>query len=300
MTRHFELPTLPEPFPPAFVELLHELLAYGARPASRRDDRRRARRSQLGQSGTFVGHRRYAQGDDLRRLDWSAYARTGVLYVKQLAEDERRTATVLLDLSPRMFVGSPARRTMALRIAAVVGGLALKQLDGVQVIAPGGKAKAVAAFGGAADLGDLLRHLARLPVAQASSRDVMTLCEPRLGVGHVHWISDFARPDEASLVLGALRRRRLGVTGWLPSIAEDEQFAARGFVDIADPATGRSVAVPVDAGLAAAIQDELVLLRRHQERIFAECGARLYRWKTPAADELRRAAYDLVLAACAP
>ncbi len=300
MTRSFAPPPLPEPFPAPFVQLLHELLARGLSPASRRDDQHRARRSQLGQSGTFVGHRRYAHGDDLRRLDWAAYARTGVLFVKQLAEDERRTATLLLDLSPRLCVGAPQRRLAALRCAAVVGGLALRQLDGVQVLAPGAKALTVAAYSGAGDLAELLRHLTRLPVVAATDQEVLGTCEPRMGTGHVHWISDFARPDASARVLRALRRRGLGVTGWLPAIAEDERFVARGFVDVADPQTGQTLALPLDAGLIAAIEKELQITRQRQDRVFAECGARLQRWPAPAADDLRRIAYEPILAACAP
>lgn len=300
MKRTFTPPPLPEPFPAPFVQMLHGLLARGPRPASRRDEQRRARRSQLGQSGTFVGHRRYAHGDDLRRLDWAAYARTGELFVKQLAEDERRTATLLLDLSPRMAVGTPPRRLAALRLAAVVGGLALRRLDGVQVLAPGARELAVAAFRGAGDLGELLRHLARLPVVAATDDDVLATCEPRLGAGHVHWVSDFARPDAAARVLRALRRRGLGVTGWLPAIVEDERFLARGFVDVADPVSGDTMAIPIDAGLIAAIESELLTTRRRQDRVFAECGARLQRWPAPRGDDLQRGVYEPILVACAP
>ncbi|MCA8977173.1 MAG: DUF58 domain-containing protein, partial [Planctomycetes bacterium] len=131
------LPAVPEPFPPGFRTLLHEILSRGPRLIGERVERTPRRRAPLGQSGTFAGHRPYVRGDDLRRIDWAAYARSGELFVMQLEEEERRTATVLLDLSPRLCVGAPPRRLAALRLAAVVGGLALRHLDGLTVLAPG-------------------------------------------------------------------------------------------------------------------------------------------------------------------
>lgn len=298
--RHFVPPELPEPFPAAWVRLLHELLAQRQKPAATRDERRRARRAQAAQSGTFVGHRRYVRGDDPRRIDWAAYARSGELYVVQHADEDRRTATMLLDLAPRTWLGEPPRRLAALRLAAVLGGLALRALDGVQVLVPGAGPLAVAQFTGAGDLGGLLRHLARLPAARSDAREQLALCEPRLAGGALHWIGDFADPDAHRRVLTTLRRRGVPVHGWLPTLPLDERFAVRGYVEIADPDTGASVTVPVDGALAAAVEQELAHLRRRQDRLFAEAGGRLTRWRAPAADDLRRTAYEGLAAAMSP
>lgn len=298
--RRFVPPELPEPFPAAWVKLLHELLAQRTAPTAGRDERRRARRARLAQSGTFVGHRRYVRGDDPRRIDWAAYARSGELYVVQHADEDRRTATLLLDLAPRLWLGEPPRRLAALRLAALLGGFSLRRLDGVQVLAPGAGPLAIAQFAGAAELGALLRHLARLPAARSDAREQMALCEPRLTGGALHWIGDFADPEAHQPVLAALRRRGVPVCGWLPTLPLDERFAARGYLEIADPDTGASLPVPVDAALAAAIERELLQLRRRQDRLFAELGGRLTRWAAPAADDLRRAAYDGLAAAMSP
>jgi uncharacterized protein (DUF58 family) len=282
------------------VALLHELLAQRAAPSAGRDERRRARRARLAQSGTFVGHRRYVHGDDPRRIDWAAYARSGELFVVQHADEDRRTATLLLDLQPRTWLGEPPRRLAALRLAAVLAGLALRRLDGVQVLAPGAGPLAVARFAGAGDLVALLHHLARLPAARTGPREQLALCEPRLAGGALHWVGDFADPEAQRPVLTALRRRGVPIHGWLPTLPLDERFSCRGYVEIADPDTGASLAVPVDSALAAAVERELQQLRRRQDRLFAELGGRLTRWPAPAADDLRRAAYDGLAAAMAP
>jgi uncharacterized protein (DUF58 family) len=296
----FVAPPLPEPFPEPFLRLLHELLARGATPRAQRDDRRRARRAVLAQTGTFVGHRRYARGDDPRRIDWSALARSGELFVKQHADDDRRTVTLLLELAPRMAVGEPPRRLAALRLAAVLGGLALRSVDGVQVLAPGAGAAAVASFAGAGDLGALLTHLRGLPTAIATPRETLALCEPRLATGAVHWIADFADPEAAGAILRALRRRGVPVHGWLPSLPLDGELPARGYVEVADPDTGRSVPIPVDGALLAAVRHELAQLRLRQDRLFAQVGGRLTRWPSPPRDDWRAGAYEAILAEVAP
>ena len=84
MKRRLPWPVVPPPFPAPFVQRLHALLGQPVSFAGAPDHLQRARRAVLSQSGTFVGHRPYVRGDDLRRIDWAAYARTGALYCKQL------------------------------------------------------------------------------------------------------------------------------------------------------------------------------------------------------------------------
>ncbi|MFO1077765.1 MAG: DUF58 domain-containing protein [Planctomycetota bacterium] len=207
MKRAPALPPLPEPFPPPFRALLAELLARRSRIAADRSEHRVRRRTQFGHSGTFAGHRPYAPGDDPRRIDWAAYARSDELHVMQFEEEERRTAALLLDLSARLCVGEAPRRVGALRIAAIVGGLALRHLDGLEVHAPGAPSGAVASFTGLGDYERLLQHLAGLPWAEVAPRDAIAALLDRGACGRVHWISDFAEPAACELPLAALRRR---------------------------------------------------------------------------------------------
>jgi uncharacterized protein (DUF58 family) len=58
-----------------------------------------------GEGLTFADYRRYAPGDDTRRLDWKLYARTEEFYVKQYEEDRDLTVHVLLDGSGSMDYG---------------------------------------------------------------------------------------------------------------------------------------------------------------------------------------------------
>ena len=292
------LPTVPPRFPPAFRTVLHEVLARGPRLAGGRVEPVRARRAALSQSGTFVGHRPYAPGDDLRRIDWAAYARSGELFCKQLEEEERRSATLLLDLSPSLLCGTPPRRLAALRLAAVVGGQALRHLDGLTVLAPGAGAQACVRFEGAGDLERLLQHLDQLPVATGTPREAMDLLWQRGVAGRVHWVSDFADPTGCELLLAAVRRRGGRVTGWLPELREDHAAPTRGYVRIADPETGATTAIAVDAALAAELQRQLEALRRRQDRVFAQCGCQLQRWPAPALDDFRSVVFQEIVVRC--
>lgn len=276
-----QLPDVPEPFPAAFRALLPALLSARGRSDAGRVERLRTRRTQLSQSGTFVGHRRYAHGDDLRRLDWAAYARTGELFTKQLQEEDRRAVTIVLDLSASMSCGSPPRRMGALRVAAIVAGLALAQLDGV-AIAAAGAPDPLARFVGLAQLPSLLEHLRALPIAASAPADSAALLLHGEGVGSVHWIADFAPPHAFELPLTALRRRGARVTGWLPTVPEDEAPPSGGYVRVVDPEDGEDLAVPIDAAFAAELRQKLAALDRQQRRMFAAAGARLWRWPVPA------------------
>jgi uncharacterized protein (DUF58 family) len=292
------LPVVPPRFPEAFRIVLHEVLARGARLSGARQESQRARRSALSQSGTFVGHRPYVRGDDLRAIDWSAYARSGELFVKQFEEEERRTATLLLDLSASLLAGSPPRRLFAMRLAAVIGGMALRHLDGLTVLAPGAGARAFGAFQGAADLDRLLAHLDELPVAASRTREAMELLLQRSVAGRVHWLSDFVDPSACEVVLAAVRRRGGHVTGWLPAIGEDTVAPKHGYVRVADPETGEAFAVAIDRALADEMQRQLDSLRRRQDRLFAQCGCPLVRWVVPNGDALHLSAYQELATLC--
>ncbi len=292
MTRVRSLPVVPERFPTGFRTMLRDLLARGPKLRSGRTEQRRAQSRALAQSGTFVGHRPYVRGDDLRRIDWAACARTGELFVKLLEEEDRRTLTILLDLSASLLAGAPPRRLAALRLAAVLGGLALRRLDGLTIVAPGAGRAELATFAGAGDLDELLRHLDGLPVADTAPEAAIVVFAHRGVAGRIHWISDFAEPRAFEVPLAALRRRGAEVVAWLPTLPEDHGAPRRGYVEVIDPENGASLSVPVDDELAAAMQRELELLARRQARLFAQTGCALVRWASPDANDFRTAPWQ--------
>lgn len=64
------------------------------------------RSARKGMSIDFAEHRQYQPGDDLRRIDWRAYARTDRLYVKEYEADTNAGLIVALDVSGSMDFGT--------------------------------------------------------------------------------------------------------------------------------------------------------------------------------------------------
>lgn len=65
----------------------------------------RHKSSHRGFSVEFTEHREYVHGDELRHLDWRAYARSDRYYVKLYAQETNLRATLVLDNSASMIFG---------------------------------------------------------------------------------------------------------------------------------------------------------------------------------------------------
>ncbi|HEX4929969.1 MAG TPA: DUF58 domain-containing protein [Gaiellaceae bacterium] len=108
------------------LELASRRLTAGRMKGERRSVRR-------GQSVEFADYRNYAAGDDLRQLDWNAYARLEKLFVKLFVEEEDVTVHVLVDASRSMDYGEPNKLDAARRAAAALAYLGLASMDRVSV-----------------------------------------------------------------------------------------------------------------------------------------------------------------------
>ena len=65
-----------------------------------------------GVSVEFADYREYAPGDDLKRLDWRAYARSNRFHIKRYEEESNLRATLLVDASRSMrYQGRSARQS---------------------------------------------------------------------------------------------------------------------------------------------------------------------------------------------
>jgi uncharacterized protein (DUF58 family) len=87
-----------------------------------------------GFSVEFAEHRQYMPGDELRRIDWKVYARTGRHYVKQYEEETNLKAYIVLDSSNSMRYASPgnvSKFEYASSIAAALSYLMIRQQDAV-------------------------------------------------------------------------------------------------------------------------------------------------------------------------
>ena len=91
----------------------------------------RHRSPHRGSSVEFAEYRKYVQGDDTRRLDWKAYARSDRYYIKEFEADTNLRAYFVLDASASMGFGSAGepRIQFARKLAATLSYLIIDQGD---------------------------------------------------------------------------------------------------------------------------------------------------------------------------
>ncbi|MCS6901938.1 MAG: DUF58 domain-containing protein [Myxococcales bacterium] len=213
--------------------------AAGERLASRR-----------GSSVEFQEHRPYVPGDDPRRIDWMAYARSGEPVIKLFRAEEDVVVRLLVDRSASMGFGEPSKLCIARRLAAAVGYLALARLERAQLIEAAPERTLVRPpVRGRASLPELLRSLGALEaqgavdltraidgtVRQGGRPGLMVVC------------SDFF---DGGPVLGALgRARAAGHDVVLFQVVSPEEQAPmlEGDLLLEDAETGETVELTADA-----------------------------------------------------
>lgn len=82
-----------------------------------------------GSSVEFSDFREYTLGDDLRRIDWSAYGRLDKFFVKLFMEEREAFINVFIDGSKSMNFGIPKKSILALQLSAAFSYLSLINMD---------------------------------------------------------------------------------------------------------------------------------------------------------------------------
>src|SRR5215813_8319795 len=104
------------------LELVTRKIFHGRMKGERRSTRK-------GQSVEFADFRSYVPGDDLRFIDWNTYARLDRLFLKMFFEEEDLHFYTLIDASPSMSFGTPAKLQYARQLAAALGFIGLIRGD---------------------------------------------------------------------------------------------------------------------------------------------------------------------------
>jgi uncharacterized protein (DUF58 family) len=123
---------------PAFVrelEALRRRLDIRARSGAAGEHTARRR----GGSAEFQEHRGYVAGDDLRRVDWLAFARTGEPVIKLFKAEEDVILRLLVDSSASLDFGDPPKSEVARRLGAALGYMALAGSQRAQVLVAQGR-----------------------------------------------------------------------------------------------------------------------------------------------------------------
>jgi len=170
------------------------------------------RRSPLaGSSMEFADYRRYAPGDDFRRIDWRAYARLERLFLRVFEAEENITVTILVDCSDSMFYGTPAKSDLAIQLAAALAYVALKCEDSVTIGALTDRLIAYRRAGsGKSSIWSVGEFLTRLPRSGKTdlNKALYDLGRVLTGPGLTIIISDFLAPGGYQNGVRAVRQLR--------------------------------------------------------------------------------------------
>lgn len=89
----------------------------------------------FGSSPEFADYRDYADGDDVTKIDWNAYARFDKLYLKLYLDERQMHTRIYIDASRSMSYGDVGKDVQALRIAAALAYISVCEMDKVSVYA---------------------------------------------------------------------------------------------------------------------------------------------------------------------
>jgi len=226
----------------------------------------------------FSDHRPYSSGDDLRYVDWNAYARQNQVLVRLCETEQDVHVHLLIDASRSMTVGSPPRLRLAQQIVGALGYLALAHSDRLHVL-PFGPA-ALRPFGPAQGKGRLIELLrfvegvgsapqpdTRLaPVLQQHARrhpqgGMLVICSDLLAPDSLEeGLRAVAPPRWQTLVLHLIDQREL-------------QPELRGPLELEDSETGQRLPITLDDETLRTYRRAVADWRERIARICANRGA---------------------------
>ncbi len=216
-----------------------------------------------GSSAEFRDHRAYAPGDDPRRIDWAAYARTDEPVVKLYRAEEDVVVRVAIDTSRSMDHGAPSKREAARAIGAAVGYLALARGERAELLGvDAGHAPRVSFTRGRSGVASLLRSLEALP-AGGTAGLAQALPELLRRAGRPGWlvlVSDFLEPAALMGPLGAARAAGHDVA--LVQVLSPDELdpTLDGDLTLEDAESGEALDVSVDPTTLAAYARRLANL----------------------------------------
>lgn len=229
------------------------------------------RSKKRGASVEFADFRNYAHGDDLRHLDWNAFARLDRLFLKLFVEEEDLHVYLLIDASRSMAFGDPPKFDYARRAAGALGYLAMCNYDRVTLWSYADRLGQV--FGPTRGRSRALESLQWLAALQADGRTSTGAALREFGLrtqqpGLAVVISDFFDDDHLQ-GLRALVGARFEVVVFHLLDASELQPDIVGDLKLVDSETGAEREITVTQGLLRAYRRSL---RDFCENLDAACA----------------------------
>jgi uncharacterized protein (DUF58 family) len=217
-------------------------------------------RSRLkGVSMEFADHKDYVRGDDLKHLDWNAYARLDRLFIKRFEEERDLTLHVLVDSSLSMAQGgSPPKLDYAAQIAGALCYISLANLDRAGACAVSSDlGERIAPRRGRSQVVSVLRMLGRL---EGAGRTDLEHCLGRYAAlvkrsGLVVLVSDLLDAGGFRRGLARLRHGKSDVIVFHVLAPSDRELPLRGDVEAVDCETGERRTLSVNRLVQEAYRD---------------------------------------------
>ncbi len=214
-----------------------------------------------GSSAEFAEHRPYYPGDDVRRIDWNAYARLEELVLRLFVAEDDLTLYLLLDRSASLGVGTPdTKLDVAKRVAAGLGYVALSGSERVTVLPFADRLGwPLSPVRGRRRIGALLKYLDGVELGTdtdlARSVDEFLARSPRPGLVAV--VSDFLDPGGFKRPLDRLLAARHEPVLFQILDREEMDPTPGGDLVLVDAETGSKVEVSLDERAVRAYRKRL-------------------------------------------
>ena len=255
-------PRIERPFSNAFLLQLERLTFISRRTHVGRvkGERKSPRR---GSSVEFADYRPYEVGDDLRYVDWNAFARLNRLYLKVFVDEEDLCVHLILDGSASMDfgdAGQPTKFAYVQRLAAALAFIGLANLERVGIAVFRDRlSEGWLPTRGRNQFLPLAEFLAGLvPAGPTRFNDAVEQYARRAkDAGLAIVISDFLDPDGYERGLRALMERRFDIHVLHLLAGEELRPPFGGDLELVDAETGEVREVSVDAESLAVYQARL-------------------------------------------
>ncbi|MEM7680790.1 MAG: DUF58 domain-containing protein [Planctomycetota bacterium] len=230
--------------------------------------------SGIGNSIEFMDYREYTPGDDLRRIDWSAYARSDRLVIKLHREEVTPHLDLLLDVSGSMALTGSAKPEALVGLASALAAAADNARMTRRAYAAGARLEPIP--GGEGD-----PRAWRWPgfaTADATATLTSALHEvaiPMRPRGVRVLISDLLSPDDPWPIVTRLAEKAASVHVIQLLAKQDVDPAWHGDLRLFDSESGAAQELRLDATAVARYRQQLDRLREQWRSACARAGVRL-------------------------
>ncbi len=231
-----------------------------------------------GSGPEWRGHRDYSPGDDFHAIDWRLCARTDELLTRVFDDRPDPRVDVLVDVSPSMGLGRPAKLDLAVRAAAALARVSASRLARVGVTTFSDRLlDSSAQIRGSGQFGRVARFLAAVRPAERHRptdliRCVEELARLRRRPGLVVLISDLFDPEGLAAALETLVGRGEQVRVLHVLDPRDAEPPSTGDLAWSDVETGASGELTVTEHVARAYRTEYALFLDRGRRAMAARG----------------------------